>query len=318
MSANVLIIGNPRAGSAAHRNREDVAARITTLPGVTGIQWTATAYPGHGVTLAQGAAQKGYRYVFAAGGDGTISHVVNGIMSVSPNVDQCPIFGVLPWGTLNDFYMALSEAEAALPNEGDTQPLDVGHVRLDELEAYCCLSISIGLSSWANMHYQLAARRWGRYLAALPTVLNTLLTYRRSPGVTITLDDQPSQFRRMLAIAVSNCPSVGGGVRLTPDAKIDDGLFDLSLIKEVPLWRLAFVLAEARLRRKFRSRAMEMTRAQTIKVESRQPFSVHLDGELIPIKGSQIRRLNVHVLAGALQVVRPSRVAVHHSATVPS
>ncbi len=308
MSANILVIVNPQAnsGGAAQRNRDDSAALLRKLPDVQTVDWVLTEYAGHALELARNGTKQGYHYIFAAGGDGTISQVINGILQAAPDSRKRPIFGVLPWGTLNDFYMALIDADNPASRDGLTQPLDVGHVQMDAFEGYCCLSISIGLSSWANMQYQYASRRFGRILGALPAVFNTLLTYRRSQGVTLRLDNQPAHFRRMLAIAISNCPSVGGGVRLTPEAKIDDGLFDISLIKEVSLPRLAFLLLTARLRRHYHTQAMELSRACTIHLQSKSPLSVHLDGELIPLNDSQVRTLTINVLPAALQVVRPS------------
>lgn len=310
MVAQVVVIVNPNAqsGGASRRDRETINARLEALPGVTEVAWVLTDSPRHGTILAQTAAEQGARYIFAAGGDGTISEVVNGIMRAAVTPEDRPVFGILPWGTLNDFYMALVDAEQALPPDQITQPLDIGRVQLDDWQAFCCLSISLGLSSWANMQYQQASRRFGRILGAIPAILNTLLTYRRSPGIMLTLDEALPQQRRMLALAIGNCASVGGGVRLTPEARIDDGWFDLSIIKEVPLWTLAYVLAVARLRRHYRLSALEMYRARHIRITSERPVSVHLDGELVPTPDSTLTTLVLDVLPGALQVVRPSRL----------
>jgi YegS/Rv2252/BmrU family lipid kinase len=309
---HALVIVNPHAqsGGASQRDRAQIAQKIELLPGVSGVDWVETKHSRHGVELAQQAVREGRGYIFAAGGDGTISEVMNGLMSATLDRDpaQRPIFGVLPWGTLNDFYMALEEAEKGLP-EGFTQPLDIGQLRLNnKIEAFCCLSISIGLSSWANMQYERASRRFGRLFGLIPAVINTLLTYRRAPGVRLSLDHAPSQKRRFLAMAIGNCASVGGGVRLTPEAQIDDGWFDVSIIKEVGLFQLAILLITARLRRHYRNSAMDMLRAQHLELDAERPVSIHLDGELIPIRESQIKHLTLQVLPAALQVVRPSQI----------
>jgi len=306
MLADVLVIVNPRAqsGGAAGRDRALIAARLKALPNVAAVEWSVTDHPGHATDIAKEAADAGVRYVFAAGGDGTISEVVNGLMQSTHR----PIFGVLPWGTLNDFYRALVDAERTLPADQANIRLDIGRVQVDSLERYCCLSISAGLSSWANMQYQQAARRFGRILGAIPAVLNTLLKYRRTPAILLRLDEQPPNRRRMLALAIGNAATVGGGVRLTPDAKIDDGRFDLSIIKEISLWRLAFVLIGARLVRHYRSRALEQFQAQRMSITSARPITINIDGEPLPLPGSQASSLSVTVLAATLQVVRPSLV----------
>ncbi len=310
MTVDALVIVNPRAQSGGassnerERERESITARLKALPEAATVAWTVTDHPGHATDIAKEAANAGTRYVFAAGGDGTISEVVNGLMQV----EQRPVFGVLPWGTLNDFYHALVDAERALPADQSCISLDVGRVQVYALERYCCLSISVGLSSWANMQYQQAARRFGRVLGAIPAVLNTLLKYRRTPGILLRLDEQPPKRRRMLALAIGNAATVGGGVRLTPDARIDDGKFDLSIIKEISLWRLALVLIGARLVRHYRSPALEQFQAQHMSITSARPITINIDGEPLPLPGSQASSLSVTVLAAALQVVRPSQI----------
>ncbi|MBX3082262.1 MAG: YegS/Rv2252/BmrU family lipid kinase [Anaerolineae bacterium] len=302
----VMIIVNPFAhsGGAAHRTHDLVTRRLEAALSVSSIVWCNTDHPGHGIELAREAAEQGIRYVFAAGGDGTISEVVNGLMTAT--VAQRPILGVLPWGTLNDFFMALVDADANLTADGLTQPLDIGRVQADGITRYCCLSISAGLNSWAHTQYQQASKRFGRLLALLPAVVMTLFTYRRTSRITLHLDDQPVQQRRMLALAIGNSASVGGGVRLTPDAQIDDSWFDVSVIKEVSMPALAWVMIVARLRRKFRLSALDMYRARYIEIDSKRPISVHIDGEMLPLPESQVRHLSVEVLSAALNVVRPS------------
>lgn len=309
-----LVIVNPHAhsGYAQHHDpatRDRITAQLKTLPMVDTIDWIDTRHPSHGVELARQASEDGCAYIVAVGGDGTINEVLNGIMTAK--AAQRPVLGVLPWGTLNDFYDGVRAAEAhlsAAANGLPVQPLDVGHVLFDELERYCCLSISVGLSSWANMKYQQISQLLGRRFAHLPSAVDTLLTYRFNFKAQITLDDQPAYTTRALALAISNCPGVGGGVRLTPNARIDDGYFDLATIAPVPLWRLAIVLLQARLGHPDR-KVLQQARFRTILISSNEPFSVHLDGELIPKVLSETRTIRLNVLPAALQILRPSFLA---------
>src|SRR5258708_33105888 len=121
-----------------------------------------------------------------------VSEVVNGLMSADVASAPRRIFGVLPLGTLNDFYIALKAAEQQKPIPNDfTQPLDVGRVTFanpGNLVRYTCLSISIGLSSWANFQYQKASHRFGRGLEHVQAVINTMLTYRVPAIVCVAFD----------------------------------------------------------------------------------------------------------------------------------
>ncbi|MEP7289172.1 MAG: diacylglycerol kinase family protein [Chloroflexota bacterium] len=313
-----LIIVNPHAHSGEinrQTQREQITQRLQTLAHVSSVEWVETQHSHHGTRLAQEATQNGYRYILAAGGDGTISEVLNGVMSVNMETSARPIFGVLPWGTLNDFHTALKTAESAhgtaTPDQ-ITQPLDIGRVVIRKkgdsatVERFACLSISIGLSSWANQHYMEASRRFGRRLAHIPGALNAIRTYRPSPGVTVTLDNQPPEFKQMLSIAINNCASVGGGVQLTPDAKVDDGQFDLCIIAPVPLWRVALLLMMARLGVVYHDSAVQLGRAHDIVITSTRSFSIHIDGESVPKVKSKTKQVSIHVMPAELQVIAPS------------
>jgi diacylglycerol kinase (ATP) len=260
-----------------------------------------TQNPLHATQLAQEAAEQGYGCVIAAGGDGTASEVVNGLMHAQVR----PLFGVLPWGTSNDFFVALQATER-MRQDTFTQPLDVGQVTFDGIVRYSCLSVSIGLSSWANEQYQNAVQRFGRRFAHLPAAISTLLSYKFPSKVQIVVDNGQSEIKPMLFMALSNTPSVAGGVRLAPDAKIDDGLFDVIRVVPIPLWQLGYVLLRAQLGLPLRSRVIEMQRVHDIFIAAEKPFPIHLDGELIPELHSQATHLSLHVMPAALQVVIPS------------
>ena len=82
-------------------------------------------------------------------------------------------FGVLPFGTSNDFFAALKAAQEARKESEQnslTLPLDVGHVQFDDVERYFCLTVGIGLFSWANEQYLDKARIFGRRFAHQPNL----------------------------------------------------------------------------------------------------------------------------------------------------
>src|SRR5438552_675181 len=111
-----LIIVNPCARSGQAKDsaaslHEDIERRLTASAGISQIDWVETQYPRHATQLAQSAADQGYGCVIAAGGDGTASEVVNGLMRGAVTDDHHPIFGLLPWGTSNDFFAALQATE---------------------------------------------------------------------------------------------------------------------------------------------------------------------------------------------------------------
>lgn len=313
MKAIIILNPTARGGKAASRSLDRATRRLKSIDGVTEVECLETQHPHHARDLAQEAARQGTAYIVAAGGDGTISEVVNGIMRADLDQSQRPVLGALPWGTLNDFYVALKSAErsrrrkAADDEEPQfTLPLDIGRVTFDSLDCYSCLSVSVGLSSWANQQYQEASARFSRRFAHIPGAINALLTYRFSPAIRIARDGLPLQGKQMLAMAISNCAGVGGGVHLTPTAKIDDGLFDVCIIKPMPIWKVALVLLTARWGGHMRLGGIELERVRDISVSPEQPLPVHLDGEMIPEINSRASQIDVHVLPAELKIIAPS------------
>ena len=244
-----LVIFNPhaRSGETARQiatAQEEIVQNLRQSLNLDSLDWCETEHPAHATVLANDAANSGYDYVFAGGGDGTINEVLNGIMSHAANQGQRPIFGVLPFGTSNDFFAGLKVAEATQkqPDQNQqTMRLDVGQVVFDDLTRYFCLTTGIGLLSWANEQYLDASRKFGRRFAHIPAVISTLLGYRFLPNARISENGKRFRSRRILAVVVNNSPVIAGGTPLTPQAQIDDGYLDVCIIRPVSFLRLLWL-----------------------------------------------------------------------------
>jgi diacylglycerol kinase (ATP) len=311
-----LVIFNPHAHSGETSQHiaathTDILQQLQQSLKLDSADWRETEHPGHATLLAKDAAKNGYDYIFAGGGDGTINEVLNGIMSYESNQAQRPIFGVLPFGTSNDFFAALKATEAAQKISDLTQqtmPLDVGQVVFDDLKRYFCLTTSIGLLSWANEQYLEASHRFGRRFAHIPAAITTILTYpyRFLPNVRISENGKRFRPRRILALLVSNSPVIAGGIPLTPEAKVDDGFLDVCIIKPVSLPRLVWLAIQITRKAHMQSRAVILERMTTMTVIAKKPLPILVDGELIPELESKAQRMVVSVLPAALRVVKPS------------
>ena len=309
-----LVIFNPHAHSGETSQRiaathNDILQHLQQSLKLDSADWQETERPGHATLLANEATQSGYDYIFAGGGDGTINEVLNGIMSHTPNNAEHPIFGVLPFGTSNDFFAALKAAEAAQkapdPNQ-QTMPFDIGEVVFDDLKCYFCLTTSIGLLSWANEQYLEASHRFGRRFAHIPAAISAILTYRFLPNARISENGKRFRPRRILALVVCNSPVIAGGIALTPRAKINDGYLDVCIIKPVSLLRLLWLAIQITRKAHTQSRSVILERVTTMTVIAKTPLPILIDGELIPELESKARRMVVTALPAALRVVKPS------------
>ncbi len=300
-----LIIVNPRARSGLASveraaRRDAVTQKLKPVLGT--VEWCETKGPGDAVKLAQDAAHNGCDFVLAAGGDGTINEVLNGIM----NASRRPIFGVIPWGSLNDFYRAMCLAEQRSSDDPITLPMDVARATFDGVVRYAALSVSIGLASWANQQYLRYSVRLGRILGLIPGAISALFSYRYPQTVQLAINGKDFQAVRMLSASINNSPTVAGGARLTPDESIDDGDFDLCLIPPMSLFQLGFLLAGAYINREIDRRKVMLEPVSRLTIQADQPLPVQVDGELIPAIDSRAKQIEIDVLSRELRVLRPS------------
>jgi diacylglycerol kinase (ATP) len=309
-----LVIFNPYAHSGETSERiaavhDAILQHLKQSLKLESADWIETAHAGHATILAKDATAGGYDIIFAGGGDGTINEVLNGIMSQARNQAERPIFGVLPFGTSNDFFGALKRAEADLkpsePNQ-QTMPLDVGQVVFDDLTRYFCLTTSIGLLSWANEQYLEASQRFGRRFAHIPAAISAILTYRFLPNVRISENGKHSRRRSMLATIVCNSPVIAGGIQITPKARINDGYLDACIIKPVSLLRLVWLAIQITRKAHTHSRSVILEHITTMTIVAKTPLPILIDGELIPELESKARHVKITVMPDALRVVKPS------------
>jgi YegS/Rv2252/BmrU family lipid kinase len=269
-----VIVFNPAAGNAGslQGDLEDCCELLS------GYGWSVelwpTASPGDGTRLARAAAEQGYDAVIAAGGDGTINEIVNGLAG-SPTA-----LGVLPVGTVNVW---AREIGLPLQPRATTEALLKTQVRSIDLgragERYFLLMAGVGFDAAVVNEVRGEEKR---RLGALAYVLRAIELSRRFRGTRARLRlDETVLRRRVLLVVLGNTQLYAGVLKITPRARIDDGLLDVCIIKgntllDAPLRLLSIVLQRHSVDRK-----LEYHRARTIRIEARPALPVQVDGELI-------------------------------------
>jgi diacylglycerol kinase (ATP) len=234
-----------------------------------------TSAPGDGVKLAAEAAALGADLVAAAGGDGTLGEVVNGLAGTGTRL------GVIPLGTGNDFVRTLGLRADDLPGavhtlfHGTPKPIDLGRCGDRWFLNVAGCGFDAVVAERVNRGFR-RLRGTSTYLAAL---CQSLLAFRPA-AFTLTLDGETRTQRAMLC-SVANARAYGGGMLIAPDAQLDDGLFDVCLLGEVGT--LEFLRAFPRVFRGTHTSHPKVTmlRARHVRVESDPPLPVFVDGEVI-------------------------------------
>ena len=289
------IILNPAAGNA--RDLEDVVARLSRVPNG---EIRISSKPGSAARFASAALRKGFDLVVAAGGDGTLNEVVNG---VGENLGDARL-GLIPLGTGNDFARTLGvpadiEAAIDLIVIGETREVDLVRVTSDEVRYFVNVSAG-GFSGLVNEKLTPEMKKtWGplAYLRGAAAALSELRAYR----TTLALDNSESLTLDLYNVVVANGRYVAGGTLIAPEASIDDGLLDIVLIPQRSAPELALLAAQVALGTHLTSDAIVFRRAAQLTVNSKPGMWFNVDGELV---GNEPARFEI--LPRALRFIAPT------------
>jgi diacylglycerol kinase (ATP) len=269
------IICNPGAGSVD--NREEIQHQLEAF---SGARIDFSGERGEASKLAAAAAEQGFEQIIAAGGDGTLNEVVNGIAGYSDRVQ----LGLIPLGTGNDFAKMLD-----LPTgvEACVETLRAGHVRAVDVVRVTAettrfmVNVSAGGFSGAvneKLTPEIKAS-WGplAYVRCAAEALPELRAY----STEITLDDATTFTENLYNVVIANGRYVAGGTMIAPEASIDDGLIDIVLVPENSATDLALVAAQIAVGRHLGSEGVIFRRAGKVSVRSTPGMWFNVDGELI-------------------------------------
>lgn len=266
---------------------------------------------GHGIELTERALQDGYSVVMAAGGDGTISEVVNGLVAAAPPDAVAGTLAVAPLGTGNDFAATFGGATdiAGVANAvaaGRTKQLDLGlatvHSKKRTVSRYFDNNMGIGFEAQVTLEsYKI--KRLSGFALYLAAALRCVVQYR-SPHMDVSwLTSEGTageQSRETLLVTVGNSRRTGGGFYLTPDAIMDDGFLDVGVARHVPRWQLLTLLPRAMFGKHTTDPAITMLRVVTLNIHIPEGAPVQIDGEVV---ADQAHDIAIKVLPGKLRVI---------------
>lgn len=275
MADRTCVIYNPAAGRGKTRKRID-AARASIAPNATA--W-ATEGPGHAEALATRAAAEGFARVVAAGGDGTVHEVANGLLAAArPDV----VLGVWPLGSMNDYAFSLGLSEWW--SRPDRPPLEVIDVDVG-------IASAAGRTRWFvncagigfNGMVTIEARKI-RWLRGIPLYalgfLNAIARHYTTPGMTVDLGSGPVVSP---TLALSVCLGQReGGFPLTSAARLDDGRFDYLHVADLKRWQLVrYIPAMITGNLPVGHPKVRQGTCARADVRSPSPLCVHVDGEFL-------------------------------------
>ena len=271
----IKIILNPYANRWGAQAKTDQVRRVFADLQVP-FDLAITTEPQEGIALAETAVHEGYDAVIAAGGDGTINEVINGVLRATSAGPTLP-FGILPLGSANDFNrmagLPLDILEAAqVIKEGHTRLIDAGLVN----GRYFINNSAVAMEPTVTLESLKIHRVSGesRYLLALLRAVIGLKAWQMDVRWDDGRHDGPT-----FLLSVCSSPRTGG-FTMAPGAEIDDGMLDMVLLPEVS--KPKFMQLLLRLMQGTHTEAEEViyTRVTAVTLTSEPGTPVHADGEV--------------------------------------
>jgi YegS/Rv2252/BmrU family lipid kinase len=304
--SSIAFIVNPRAGN-----------------GSTGLKWPAikararkrlgsfksfvTTGPGEAKYFAKEAITDGARLVVCVGGDGTLNEVVNGFMEINESDRSELTLGFVPGGTGCDFIKTVSipkdmEEAIDLMAAGTERSIDLGSLFFKDHDGrdsrrYFLNITSFGLGGEVDQRVNRTTKAFGPFISFIWATLISILLYGKKK-VRLKVDQDFEQEIIIWNVVVANGQYHGGGMWVAPDASVDDGLFDITVIGDLGLPEVFLNLPKL-----YNGKIKDISKVMTLtgkKIEalSEQEVLLDVDGEqpgMLPVV--------IDIVPGAVKII---------------
>jgi lipid kinase YegS len=281
-----LILNGKSAGD------EDVREAVAELrrrgqPVAVRLTWES----GDALRYVDEAVQAGAGTIVAGGGDGTLSEVAAALAQQGADLDALPALGLLPLGTANDFATAAGLVQAPLEALErlalqPPRPIDLLRIQADGRHYWCANLASGGFGTEVTVETDEGLKK---LLGGLAYVVTGLSRVARIQALPVRLRGRDFEWSGdMIALGIGNGRQAGGGQVLCPDARLDDGLLDLTVIPELSgelMPALGTLLKEGR--QAALDEVAVRARLPWVELEATQPLTLNLDGE--PVQARHFR-----------------------------
>ena len=251
--------------------------------------------------LAREARQLGVDTVVAAGGDGTLNEVVNGLMAADERLEM-PSLGVIPLGTANDF--AVSCRIPLAPREALMLITDISPVPVDLAKVNQRYFLNMASGGFGTQITTATPDELKRVLGSLAYLLTGMSKFTSIAAVEGRIKAPDFSWQgAFMVLGVGNGRQAGGGHELCPDALLDDGLLDLNILPKNDQQALSDTLQYFMLDNgSVMQNQMIHRRVPWLEIEAEQSMNINIDGE--PLSKQHLR---FEVLPGILRMHLPRK-----------
>jgi diacylglycerol kinase (ATP) len=292
------LIANPLAGSYAQRTHQlaDTIAYLHQQRWQATLQYTQQA--GDARRLAHAAVEQGIDVVVAVGGDGTINEIIQELAGSETAL------GVIPGGTVNVWArevgipQEIAAARAILVN-GQTRRIDLGRIN----DRYFLLMAGIGMDG--EITYAVEKKPPKRF-GVLGYLFVSAWQVFGYPAFRAILEIDERTFKTTaLQIVIGNTQLYAGAFKYTWQARCDDGLLDICVVRQQTIARRIVTALHLLLHKAQEQQGVLYETGQHIKIHTRRPVAIQIDGDPLGYTEKSQTPTQITIAPGTLKVIVP-------------
>ena len=290
---SILFIINPKAGVDRVKAIKD-AIEHTLDHSLFDIRYAYTEYPKHGIALARNAATEGIDIVVSVGGDGSLNDVVTGLYGSNT------ILGIIPKGSGNGLARSAGiplKLEKALQviNGMNVQALDIGKAN----DHYFISNAGVGFDALITKAFE------GNNERGFKTYVGLIVRHFRKfepQEWVINIDGQEIREKAFM-ITIANAPQLGYNFFIAPQAKLNDGLLDVVIIRKHPAFLTPVIGMQAFMGAIQQSRYVQHFSGRHIRISNPVNEMMQVDGDALSLNYGQ--SIDISILPQAIKVIVP-------------
>ena len=307
----ITFIINPQAGNGLVK-KEWAKIRPRAKNRLGNFSEYQTRGPGDASILTKKAITSGSDLIVSVGGDGTLNEVINGFVNQDLSINKDALLGIVPCGTGCDFIKNILLPKSVdnlldLMAARQTRLIDLGRIELmdhsgQKTTRFFHNVTSFGLGGEVDERVNNTTKFFGGFISFIWATIVSVLCYEKK-RISLYLDDQPGQDFNTWNIAVANGQYHGGGMWIAPQAVIDDGWFDITVLGDFSLLEVFMNLSKLYKGTHLKLKKVKTFRAKKISAHSNQKVLLDVDGEqpgTLPI--------TIEMVHNAIHIISPPNI----------
>lgn len=302
----IFVIVNPVSANKSTAREWPQFEKVLLAAGYE-LDTAQTERPGHATELARKALEAGYKTVMSVGGDGTMNEVVNGFFREGRPLAEDARLVVFSRGTGCDFIRTLGikkgiEDLLAVLGRNEARKVDVGRVVFvdasgEKITRYFMNVADIGIGAETANRVNKHSKWLKGFLSFMLGAVSTIILYRNKV-FEVAIDDETVLKERLNSVIVANGRYFGGGMKVAPEAIMDDGLYDIIVLGDLSKLELIRSFPLIYDGRHLSHPKVKQYRGKKVRVKSGGKGLIEVDGEIPGIDDAEFE-----ILPGALNIL---------------